>query len=37
MSAKREETRERRLTQLMDTSREGRRLPQIAGQPARGP
>lgn len=35
ISAKREETRERRLGQLIEVSNEGRRLPQISGQPAR--
>jgi len=35
MSAKREETRERRLDKLMDASGGHERLPQISGQPAR--
>jgi uncharacterized protein YdeI (YjbR/CyaY-like superfamily) len=35
MSAKREETRRRRLAQIMESSAEGERLPQISGQPAR--
>ena len=35
MSAKRSETRERRLQQMIDCSREGERLPQISGRPAR--
>ena len=37
MSAKREETRERRLGKLMDSSGRQERLPQISGQPARRP
>ncbi len=35
MSAKREETRARRLGQLVDASGDKERLPQISGQPAR--
>ena len=34
-SAKREETRLRRLEQIMEVSAAGKRLPQISGQPAR--